>query len=194
MTVRDIPSAKFQWPMLPGLSEFSLKVGLFSRHRIFCLENPAGNRSRSQQHVSALTEDPAMTKTTNRRLQFIISILVSMAVLACFAPAVKSQSEEPEGRLIAPRRLHPRLQREGKLPKQTEGAARNQMAPSDLESPRSPPTDNLGIAKGFAGIAFPNSFGSVPPDTILQPSNRQTPLHSGSLSFLCSRWSRKIRF
>jgi len=108
-----------------------------------------------------------MTKTTNRRLQFIISILVSMAVLACFAPAVKSQSEEPEGRLIAPRRLHPRLQREGKLPKQTEGAARNQMAPSDLESPRSPATDNLGIAKGFAGIAFPNSFGSVPPDTIV---------------------------
>jgi hypothetical protein len=89
-----------------------------------------------------------------------------MAVLACFAPAVKSQSEEPEGRMIAPRGLHPKLQREGKLSRQRQaGETRTELAPTGVEAPKSPATDNLGIAKGFEGIGFANSFGSVPPDT-----------------------------
>jgi len=89
-----------------------------------------------------------------------------MAVLACFAPAVKSQSEEPEGRMIAPRHLHSKLQREGKLSRQRQaGETRTQLAPTGVEAPKSPATDNLGIVKGFEGIGFANSFGSVPPDT-----------------------------
>ena len=109
-----------------------------------------------------------MTKTTNRRSRFFLSMLVTIGVLTGFAPAAVSQSEEPDGRMIAPRGLHPKLQREGKLsPQRQAGETRKELAPSGLQSPKSPATDNLGIAKGFAGIAFPNSFGSVPPDTIV---------------------------
>jgi hypothetical protein len=113
-------------------------------------------------------ENASTMKTTNCRRQFFISIFVSMAVLAGLAPAAMSQSEEPEGRMIAPRGLHPKLQREGKLSRQRQaGETRTELAPTGVESPKSPATDNLGIAKGFAGIAFPNSFGSLPPDTIV---------------------------
>jgi hypothetical protein len=107
-----------------------------------------------------------MMKTTNRRSRAWFVLLVSIAVLTGFAPAVLSQSEEPKGRVIAPRGLHPKLQREGKLAPQThDGLARMETVPSGLESPKSPATDNLAIAKGFDGIGFPNSFDSVPPDT-----------------------------
>ncbi len=105
-------------------------------------------------------------KTTNRRRHFFISMLVSIGVLTGFAPAGMSQSEELEGRMIAPRGLHPKLQREGKLPRQRQaGEMRTELAPTRVEAPKSPATDNLGIAKGFEGIGFANSFGSVPPDT-----------------------------
>jgi hypothetical protein len=105
-------------------------------------------------------------KTTNRRPRALFSILVSIVVLTGFAPGALSQSQEPRGRMIAPRGLHPKLQREGKLPRQRQGGpARSEMAPSGLQSPKSPATDNLAIAKGFKGIGFPNSFDSVPPDT-----------------------------
>jgi hypothetical protein len=107
-----------------------------------------------------------MMETTNCRLRARFAILVSIAVLTGFAPAALSQSEEPKGRMIAPRGLHPKLQREGKLHRQRQdGPARTEMAPSGLQSPKSPATDNLAIAQGFAGIGFPNSFDRVPPDT-----------------------------
>jgi hypothetical protein len=68
--------------------------------------------------------------------------------------------------MIAPRGLHPKLQREGKLARQRQdGLPRTETVPSGLQSPKSPATDNLSIAIGFDGIGFPNSFGSVPPDT-----------------------------
>ncbi|HEV8720081.1 MAG TPA: hypothetical protein VGW77_05525 [Candidatus Binatia bacterium] len=66
--------------------------------------------------------------------------------------------------MIAPRGLHPKLQREGKLSRQRP-SAEARTAPSGIQSPKSPAIDNLGIAKGFEGIGFANSFGSVPPDT-----------------------------
>jgi hypothetical protein len=110
-------------------------------------------------------EDASTMKTTNRRRHFFISMLVSIGVLTGFAPAGMSQSEEPEGRMIAPRGLHPKVQREGKPPRQRQGETRTELAPTGVEAPKSPATDDLGIAKGFEGIGFANSFGSVPPDT-----------------------------
>jgi hypothetical protein len=108
------------------------------------------------------TKDYSMTKTTNRWPNFLFLMLViNIAVLA--GPAAMSQSEESERRMIAPRGLHPKLQREGKLSRQRQGG--EDMAPSGFQSPKSPATDNLSIAKGFEGIGFPNSFDSVPPDT-----------------------------
>jgi hypothetical protein len=105
-------------------------------------------------------------KTTNHRPRALFSLLVGTVVLTGFASAALSQSEEPGRRMIAPRGLHPKLQREGKLPRQRPGGqAPTEIAPSGIQSPKSPATDNLAIAKGFAGIGFPNSFGSVPPDT-----------------------------
>jgi len=107
-----------------------------------------------------------MRKTTNLRPQLFVSMLVSLVLLVGLAPTAMSQSEDSEGRMIAPRGLHPKLQREGKLSRQRQGdKARTETAPSGLQSPKSPATDNLGIAMGFEGIGFPNSFGSVPPDT-----------------------------
>src|SRR5919108_577976 len=107
-----------------------------------------------------------MMKTTNRRPPVRFATLVSIAVLAAFAPAALSQSEAPKGRMIAPRGLHPKLQNEGKLARQRQDSlAPAETVPSGLQSPKSPATDNLAIAKGFNGIGFPNSFDSVPPDT-----------------------------
>ena len=105
-----------------------------------------------------------MLKTTNLRPQLLVSMLVSLVLLAGLAPTAMSQSEDLEGRMIAPRGLHPKLQREGKLSRQ-RSSAEAPTSPSGIRSPKSPATDNLGIAKGFEGIGFANSFGSVPPDT-----------------------------
>lgn len=107
-----------------------------------------------------------MMKATNRRSGARFAILVGIAVLTGFAPAALSQPEEPRERMIAPRGLHPKLQREGKLARQRQdGLPRTEPVPSGLQSPKSPATDNLAIAIGFDGLGFPNSFGSVPPDT-----------------------------
>jgi hypothetical protein len=105
-----------------------------------------------------------MLKTTNLRPQLFVSMLVSLVLLVGLAPTAMSQSEDSEGRMIAPRGLHPKLQREGKLSRQRP-SAEARTTPSGIQSPKSPATDNLGIAKGFEGIGFANSFGSVPPDT-----------------------------
>src|SRR5918992_2468512 len=108
-----------------------------------------------------------MTNTTNRRPGvFFLMVVINITLLTGLAPAAMSQSEDSEGRMIAPRRLHPKLQREGKLTRQRQGVgADTETALSGLEAPKSPATDNLSIAKGFNGIGFPNSFGFVPPDT-----------------------------
>src|SRR5437870_2747750 len=55
-------------------------VRIFLQHKMCCIENLAANYA-----IAALVEDASTMKTTNRRLQFFISILVSMAVLASFA-------------------------------------------------------------------------------------------------------------
>ena len=107
----------------------------------------------------------------NRR-QFEFFALVSgiiFALLACFAASAPAQTGVVEGRMIAPRHLHPWLQRTGKMARQSQRAGvMNQTAPSSQSPfPRSPATDNLVVSDSFAGLAFPNSFGSVPPDTIL---------------------------
>jgi hypothetical protein len=104
------------------------------------------------------------------RIEFCASVLALIfAVLVCSAAAVRAQTGMVEGRMIAPRHLHPWLQRTGKMPRESQrAAAMNQTAPSSQSQfPRSPATDNLVVSDSFAGLAYPNSFGSVPPDTIL---------------------------
>lgn len=103
-----------------------------------------------------------MSKKRSLRPQILVSTLVSLALLAAMAAKAMSQSEDSQRRMIAPRGLHPKLQREGK---RSRPSGETRTAPSTIQIPKSPATDNLGIVKGFEGIGFPNSFGSVPPDT-----------------------------
>jgi hypothetical protein len=107
-----------------------------------------------------------MTHTIGRRPRRIVFLLVQLVWLAWYAPASISQADETEGRMIAPRGLHPRLLREGKRLRPKPGAEAL-TAPSGIERPRTPATDTLAVAKGFEGLAFADSFGSVPPDTHL---------------------------
>ncbi|MGE5817457.1 MAG: hypothetical protein ACM37Z_05490, partial [Deltaproteobacteria bacterium] len=103
-----------------------------------------------------------------QRIKFSASVLgLIFAFLVYSATAALAQTGAVEGRMIAPRHLHPRVQQSGKIP--SEGATTlDQHAPlTQSQIQRSPATDNLVISDGFAGLAFPNSFGSVPPDTIL---------------------------
>jgi|GEM_PF-2013254 len=101
-----------------------------------------------------------------RRARAVLAAALAAGWLAGAAPAAGAQSDEPAPRMIAPRGLHPRLQREGKRAPARAGA-RALALPSGIEAPRSPASDALGIIKGFDGIGFANSFGSVPPDTHL---------------------------
>lgn len=108
--------------------------------------------------------------SNERRLSlgaFVSGLIV--AFLVCSAVATLAQTAEPHGQMIAPRHPHPWLQRFGKTAAQSQReAVTNQAAPSSNSlSPRSPATDNLVVSDSFVGLAFPNSFGSVPPDTIL---------------------------
>ena len=98
---------------------------------------------------------------------FVSGLIV--AFLVCCATAALAQTAEPDGQMVAPRHLHPWLQQFDKTPAQSQReAVTNQAAPSSNSLlPRSPATDNLVISDSFTGLAFPNSFGSVPPDTIL---------------------------
>lgn len=107
--------------------------------------------------------------TSNKRrisVDALVSGLIG-AFLVC--SAALAQTAAPDGQMIAPRHLNPWLQQFGKTPAQSQReAVTNQAAPSSNSvSPRSPATDNLVISDSFAGLAYPNSFGSVPPDTIL---------------------------
>jgi hypothetical protein len=112
------------------------------------------------------TEDNSVLKTTDLRPQHFLSTFVILVLLFGPASSALSQAEDSERKMIAPRGLHPKLQREGKLSRQRQsGALRAEPAPSGIQSPKAPATDNLSIAKGFEGIGFPSSFGSVPPDT-----------------------------
>ena len=93
-------------------------------------------------------------------------MFVGLSLLFSLAFTTLAQAEDSDRKMIAPRGLHPRLQREGKLSRERDsGVARAQPAPSGIQSAKSPATDTLRIVKGFDGIGFPNSFGSVPPDT-----------------------------
>jgi hypothetical protein len=98
---------------------------------------------------------------------FVSGLIV--AFIVCSGAAALAQTGDPVGQMIAPRHLHPWLQQFHKTPGQSEkDAATNRAAPlSQFQLPRSPATDNLVISDSFAGLAFPNSFGSVPPDPIL---------------------------
>jgi hypothetical protein len=88
--------------------------------------------------------------------------------LFCFIPTSSAQPVDSTGRMIAPRHLHPWLQQSGKIPQTNQRAeAMKPTASAQFQNPRAPATDDLVISEGFTGIAFPNSFGSVPPDTIL---------------------------
>lgn len=92
-----------------------------------------------------------------------------VAFFFCFAAAARAQTDEAAGRMIAPRHLHRWLRPSDQMPAQSpKGAVTNQAAPlSNSQSLRSPATDNLVVSRSFTGLAYPNSFESVPPDTIL---------------------------
>ncbi len=94
------------------------------------------------------------------------SIIALLVWCAATAPA---QTTAPDGQMIAPRHPHPWLQRFDKTPLQSqrETVANQAVRSSDSLFPRSPATDNLAVSDSFTGLAFPNSFNSVPPDTIL---------------------------
>jgi hypothetical protein len=101
-----------------------------------------------------------------QRIEFYALVSgVIFALLLCSAAAARAQTDVTEGRMIAPRHLHPWVRQTGRMPR---AALPNQTAPSSQSPfPRSPATDNLVVSDSFAGLAYPNSFGSVPPDTIL---------------------------
>ena len=105
-------------------------------------------------------------KSRNFEVRMFFVIVVTFGFLACGMAAALAQSGDPETGMIAPRGLHPRLQKQGKRALPRSGAT-VLAAPSGIQSPRSPSTDSLGIIKGFDGISFTNSFDSVPPDTHL---------------------------
>jgi hypothetical protein len=107
---------------------------------------------------------------SSQRIPFYALIAgLIFALLACCAAAALAQTEGPDRQMIAPRHLHPWVEQAGKIARKSQSdTAIKQVAPlSESQSPRSPATDNLVISDSFAGLAFPNSFGSVPPDTIL---------------------------
>jgi len=112
--------------------------------------------------TSIRSQDYSSTKS----LRIFLAILLTVGLLACSVVEALAQSGEAESGMIAPRGLHPRLQKQGKRVLPRSGAT-VLAAPSGIQAPKSPATDNLGIIKGFDGISFANSFDSVPPDTIL---------------------------
>jgi len=111
-------------------------------------------------------KDCSPPQSPKRGLGIFLAIFLTVGFLAHAVPGALAQSGEPEAGMIAPRGLHPRLQKEGKRANPRSGAT-VLAAPTGIQSPKSPATDNLGIVKGFEGISFTNSFDSVPPDTHL---------------------------
>lgn len=107
-----------------------------------------------------------MPQITNLNPRFFVSMFVGLSLLFSLAFSTLAQAEDSDRKMIAPRGIHPRLQRAGKVSRQAEsGTMRAAQSPSGFQAPKSPATDTLRIAKGFEGIGFPNSFDSVPPDT-----------------------------
>src|SRR5690242_14134982 len=94
--------------------------------------------------TSIRSQDYSSTKS----LRIFLAILLTVGLLACSVVEALAQSGEAESGMIAPRGLHPRLQKQGKRVLPRSGAT-VLAAPSGIQAPKSPATDNLGIIKGF---------------------------------------------
>jgi hypothetical protein len=107
-----------------------------------------------------------MAKSLRSKLYLCI-VLMSFAAIAALASPAMPQSEETEGRMIAPRRFPQSFWNAKKAREEKRRAIeQGQVVPFQQEAPLlQAATDVLGITTSFAGLAFPNSGGSVPPDT-----------------------------